>query len=132
MGQYFEGAHQVFGESLNDEDGLFVGNKKGVEGYGIHLGTIAPIGAGELTVGLYYAHAKLGAFTADDPEDSLKKTKADYYGFGTRYCYPLSTRTTVYVGAGYAETKYKEYDDQGVEKATEKTGGAYFGVAHSF
>ena len=126
MGQYFEGAHQVFGESLNDEDGLFEGNKKGAEGYGIHLGTIAPIGAGELTVGLYYAHAKLGA-TADDP-----KAKADYYGFGTRYCYPLSTRTTVYVGAGYAEIKSKEYDDQGVEKATEKTGGAYFGVAHSF
>lgn len=134
MGQYFEGANQLFGDSedIVGEKGTFNlgGNEKGLKGYGLHLGTIVPVASGELTVGAYYAHAKLGAY--EDNEGSGDKAKGDYYGFGTRYCYPLSERTTLYVGGGYHEVKGKNYADGNVEKTTQKEGGAYFGIDHHF
>lgn len=140
MGQYFKGSLDSFAgdaiEAFGVENVIF--NDKSLnKGYSFHLGTIVPIAAGELTLGAYYSHAKTDAITfAYDEEqtdtESFAKTKADYYGFGARYCYPLSQRTTVYVGGGYAETKIKAYDDDGMGKDTYKTGGAYFGLAHSF
>ena len=107
MGQYYTG---LFGIEKTVED-----SKKGTKGYGLHLGTIVPAAGGELTVGVYYTNF-------ENAEDS--DADGDYIGGAARYCYPLSERTTVYVGAGYAETKY-------VDVKT-KEGGAYLGLSHHF
>ena len=137
MGQYFNGSQNSFvDEVMEAADLTIVGMSESLnKGYSFHLGTIVPVAAGELTLGAYYSHAKTGEMFGEDAEgDSFEstKTKADYYGFGARYCYPLSQRTTVYVGGGYVETKVKAYDEDGMDKGTYKNGGAYFGLAHSF
>ena len=129
LGQYFQGV-RTFADtfelsSIDPADG-----KKGFKGYSLHLGTIVPVAGGELTVGAYYSDAK-----AKDLVENTEKYDQDlnYYGLAARYCYPLSSRTTVYFGAGYSEvtidrTKY----DAGNQDAKEKVGGAYVGVAHHF
>ena len=141
MGQYFRGADTFAG----DDDFAFgfgfdplYSSEKGWEGYSLHVGTVAPIAAGELTVGLYYSGAKIkdvdpmwGDYTAEDIE-------AAYYGIGARYTYPLSKRTTVYFGGSYAETKLdnvkcaNETTKFETNDAKKLIGAAYVGIAHHF
>ena len=95
-----------------------------------------PVAAGELTVGAYYANAKLketnvvlaatnGTVTGRIDED-VGDLKGEYFAFATRYAYPLSTRTTVYAGASYSDSKF----DEGTYK--DKIGAAYLGLTHTF
>lgn len=112
MGQYYEG---LDGNVTDDSVAQVANGKKGAEGYGFHLGTIVPVAGGELTVGAYYTDFENGLDSKDD---------GNYYAGAARYCYPLSERTTVYVGAGYSETK--------VLGVKTKEGGAYAGIAHHF
>lgn len=126
MGQYFKGAQTFAGDDDLDIDFL---TEKGIQGYGLHLGSIVPVAGGELTVGAYYADAELKDV---DPADVDGK----YYGVAARYCYPLSERTTIYAGAGYAETKVESSASlSGISASAEakkKVGGAYVGLSHHF
>ena len=98
---------------------------RGLKGYGLHVGAAAPIGAGTLTAGLYYAD-----FSDEEVAENVDRDYT-YYGVSARYNYPLSTRTGVYVGAGYGQTKgdalageTSDYKDQVTQ--------VYCGLVHTF
>ena len=129
--QYFAGQKDVFGiddfKTAAADHGLKT--EKNWKGYGLHLGTIVPVAEGELTVGAYYVDAK-----AEDLYSGATKVAdvdADYYGLAARYTYPLSQRTTVYVGGGYAEATV-DSNTVGNEDAKAKVGNVYLGLTHTF
>ena len=128
MGQYFTGqrAFSDLDDKAFSDAGIADLGKKGIKGYGLHLGTIVPVAGGELTVGAYYSDGKLqkSVGVAEDVDMS-------YVGAAARYCYSLSERTTLYVGGGYGELKVDKIT--GAEQdAKRKTGGAYLGLSHTF
>ncbi len=141
--QYFTGAKNASAYSLdgfNKDLGKTtptVRSQKGFEGYGLHLGAIAPVGEGELTVGTYYVSASL-----KDPYEGTTKyddVDTDYLGLAARYTYPLSQRTTVYVGGGYAYATMdapKTAAGAAVTGYTNdnktKVGNVYLGLTHTF
>ena len=94
------------------------------KGYGLHLGTIVPVCSGNLTIGGYYV---------DGQAESEKEADRDnnYIGVATRYVYPLSRRTSLYAGAGYAHAKMDgTATDKGDTKANVTQ--AYMGLTHKF
>lgn len=100
---------------------------KGAKGYGLHLGTIVPISNGDLTVGAYYVDGKLETSYAG-PADGNVDIDFDYIGLATKYEYRLSKRTSVYLGAGYCNTKLEAFDLE----AEQKVGEVFTGLTHSF
>lgn len=139
--QYFAGVDSVFGDygfALDPKsDDVATTSKKGFQGYGLHVGTIAPIGEGKLTVGAYYVSAKLkDAYFVDNPAAMADDVDADYLGLAARYCYPLSQRTTLYVGGGYAEATMDvpvvDGHKLGTDDAKNKVGNVYLGLTHKF
>lgn len=139
--QYFDGAQSAtaydldqLSEDVYGKDSNVFRSQKGFKGYGVHLGTIAPLGEGELTVGAYYVNAKLQdayTHTTGNKDYALGDIDTDYLGLAARYCYPLSKRTTVYVGGGYAEATMDAYKDA-VGERKDKVGNAYLGLTHTF
>ena len=94
------------------------------KGYGLHLGTIVPVCSGNLTIGGYYV---------DGQAESEKEADRDnnYIGVATRYVYPISRRTSLYAGAGYAHAKMDgTATDKGDTKANVTQ--AYMGLTHKF
>ena len=141
MAQYFMGARETSGFSLDEAATVFsavntdikLGTMhEGLDGYGLHLGTIAPIGGGDMTVALYYVDAESEDITATKSAQTYKgSVDFTYYGLDAKYEYPLSPRTSVYMGAGYAEAKASiskgNFDD-----AKDKIAQAYVGLTHTF
>lgn len=134
--QYFSGAQAVFGtpseafELGTGTDKINVTTEKGFTGYGLHLGTVAPIGGnGELCVGLYYVDT-----TLEDVVQAAGKKDVDgqYFGLAARYGYQLSERTKIYVGGGYAEASLDKYEATQTNDLEEKVGNVYVGLAHTF
>ena len=113
--QYFAGKKDVFGFPSDQfvTDALMKNTEKNWQGYGLHLGTIAPLGEGELTVGAYYVSAKLKDIAYSKGTGFYDDMDADYLGLAARYTYPLSKRTTLYVGGGYAEATVDAPTNQG-------------------
>ena len=122
MGEYFKGLSDVpfasgddaFDKHFNGVDG------DGVKGYGLHLGTIAPVAGGDFTAGLYYADTTAELTTGD--------VDGKYYGVNFKYEYPLSKRTSVYAGTGYSKAKHE--NDAKTYKVDNYAG--YFGLTHNF
>ena len=140
LAQYTKGAKgfgsegDLFGSDLfkDDETGkldLVSGHEKGIDSYGLHLGTIVPVLGGDLTVGAYYVDGETDTLSYG-PDDNMK-LDLTYAGLSARYVYPLSKRTSLYAGAGYAEEKLESNlaDD---EEYKHKIGQAYVGVTHTF
>lgn len=140
LAQYTKGAKgfgsegDLFGSDLfkDDETGkldLVSGHEKGIDSYGLHLGTIIPVLGGDLTVGAYYVDGETDTLSYG-PDDNMK-LDLTYAGLSARYVYPLSKRTSLYAGAGYAEEKLESNlaDD---EEYKHKIGQAYVGVTHTF
>ena len=98
---------------------------RGLKGYGLHVGAAAPIGAGTLTAGLYYAD-----FSDEEVAENVDRDYT-YYGVSARYNYPLSTRTGVYVGAGYGQTKGDALAGQTSDYKDQVT-QVYCGLVHTF
>ena len=98
---------------------------RGLKGYGLHVGAAAPIGAGPLTAGLYYAD-----FSDEEVAENVDRDYT-YYGVSARYNYPLSTRTGVYVGAGYGQTKGDALAGQTSDYKDQVT-QVYCGLVHTF
>ena len=98
--------------------------KYGFEGYGLHLGTVAPIAGGDLTVGVYYVDGVAHVNAASNRD-------FDYLGLAARYGYSLSKRTTAYVGGGYAEQNFDKKEGEAHDGKV-KTGTLYVGLTHTF
>lgn len=132
LGQYVTGARFFGGSGFIDEindillhfsftddqidngnhSASFANTQDGLDYWGLHAGTIIPIASGDLTLGLYYAKGDTDTFTGKNSQDrnpgishGTAKFDLTYYGASARYTYPLSKRTALYVGAGYAQLK---------------------------
>lgn len=112
----------------------------GYTGYGLHVGAKVPVAAGTLSAGVYYNDMSLenvnavatpvgsapagGTFTGD--------VDGKYIGVSARYEYPVSNRTSFYVGAGWREAKY-EANVNGINvELKDGVTQAYFGMTHAF
>ena len=94
------------------------------KGYAVALGTIVPVAGGDLTSAVYYRDADLEWDAYPNEKDSAK-----YTGVTVKYEYPLSKRTSLYTGAGYAQEKLES--DDGYEKKI-KLYQAFAGLTHKF
>lgn len=139
LAQYYQGIRNAAGwdmsgdflDSETDLDKDLFGTD-GFTGYGLHLGSITPIGGGDLTVAAYFQDGKL-------ENTYLKSTTenhdfdAQYVGVTARYAYHLSKRTDAYLGAGYAkatlDTANLYADAHDLEKELIQ---AYVGLTHRF
>ena len=98
---------------------------EGAKGYGLHLGTIVPIGNGDLTVGAYYVDG-----TAETSKTGVEERDFDYMGLATKYEYRLSKRTSVYLAAGYYKATLDATTKAG--EVEEKVGEVFTGLTHAF
>ena len=97
------------------------------------IGTIFNALAGEWKVGVYYADATLKNNTAYG--HSVDDIDVSYWGVSGRYTYYLSKRTSVYLGAGYAEAKVDANDIYAQNELHDyklKTTQVYTGLTHTF
>lgn len=137
LAQYYQGIRNAAGwdmsgdflDSEKDLDPLF--GTDGFKGYGLHIGSITPIGGGDLTLAAYFQDGKLENVVSDwaDKDD----IDAQYVGVTARYAYHLSKRTDAYLGAGYAkatlDTASLAADLHDMEKELIQ---AYVGLTHRF
>ena len=123
MAQYFKGQEAIDAMTAIDA-AKPINPTAGFKGYGLHLGTILPVCAGHLTIGGYYVDGQAEFEKTADRDN-------DYVGIATKYVYPLSRRTSLYAGAGYAHAKL---DGDATDKADTKANvtQAYMGVTHKF
>lgn len=140
MAQYFEGLNSVAGINLVDDGNGLLDDvddtlkAKGMKGYGLHVGTVFPALGGDVTLGLYYVDGKIEAVRGINNPDGTEVTAdydMQYLGGAARYEYSLSKRTSVYGGAGVAQSKIKNYDDEG-GNYKDFIGQAYLGLVHRF
>ena len=123
MAQYFKGQEAIDAMTAIDV-AKPINPTAGFKGYGLHLGTILPVCAGHLTIGGYYVDGQAEFEKTADRDN-------DYVGIATKYVYPLSRRTSLYAGAGYAHAKLDgDATDKGDTKANVTQ--AYMGVTHKF
>lgn len=137
LAQYYQGIRNAAGwdmsgdflDSEEDLDPLF--GTDGFKGYGLHIGSITPIGGGDLTIAAYFQDGKLENIYSD-PADKYD-IDAQYVGVSARYAYHLSKRTDAYLGAGYAkatlDTASLAADLHDMEKELIQ---AYVGLTHRF
>ncbi len=141
LAQYFEGASDAMGLEASDYtratiDGVPVAKAKGLKGYGVHVGTIVPVMNGDLTVGLYYVDGKIQGFNDRNSDgtgswSAFEDIDATYLGGSARYEYPLSKRTSVYLGGGVAQSKVDAWNNNDSDYK-EFIGQAYTGLTHRF
>ncbi len=134
LAQYTKGAKGFGSEAdLFKDSGAVSGYEKGIDSYGLHLGTIIPVAGGDLTVGAYYVDGDTDTVTFGGDESAKFDAKFDltYVGLSARYVYPLSKRTSLYAGAGYAEEK-AELNVADSSEIKHKIGQAYAGITHTF
>ena len=135
LAQYYQGIRNAAGWNLTDDildtdmkysdtDGT-----DGFKGYGLHIGSITPIGGGDLTVAAYFQDGKLENLGDKDTFD----LDAQYVGVSARYAYHLSKRTDAYLGAGYAKATLDVSDEYAGQHDMEKELiQAYVGLTHRF
>ena len=135
LAQYYQGIRNAAGWDMTDD--IIAGDIKegdrtdGFKGYGLHLGSITPIGGGDLTLAAYFQDGKLE--NIGSPTEDLMDIDAQYVGVSARYAYHLSKRTDAYLGAGYAkatlDTTTNDWDNHDLEKELIQ---AYVGLTHRF
>jgi len=141
LGQYYQGIRNAAGWDLSgdlldaavDTDGNLdkALGTDGFKGYGLHLGSITPIGGGDLTVAAYFQDGKLeNCYDAGDPESY--DVDAQYVGVTARYAYHLSKRTDAYLGAGYAKATLDTSSLGDVHDMEKELIQAYVGLTHRF
>ena len=123
MAQYFKDLNKKQLAALDFD--TFKSFNDTFEGYGLHLGTQFAALGGDFTFGGYYVDAN----TVE--EDASFERDVAYYGFGAKYEYALSKRTSLYTGAGYGKTKFDAAKLEKHDTVNEVT-QAYVGLTHRF
>ena len=134
LAQYYQGIRNAAGWDMTDD--IIAGEisaeetTDGFKGYGLHIGSITPIGGGDLTLAAYFQDGKLE--NVGNPQNQVD-LDAQYVGVSARYAYHLSKRTDAYLGAGYAkatlDTGANNWEDHDMEKELIQ---AYVGLTHRF
>lgn len=135
LAQYYQGIRNAAGWNLTDDildtdmEYSDTDGTDGFKGYGLHIGSITPIGGGDLTVAAYFQDGKLENLGDKDTFD----LDAQYVGVSARYAYHLSKRTDAYLGAGYAKATLDVSDEYAGQHDMEKELiQAYVGLTHRF
>ena len=101
---------------------------EGMKGYGLHIGAAAPLGSGTLTAGVYYVDGSVEFKNVEGLD-----VDTQFWGVSARYNYPLSERTSLYVGAGYAQSKLDiSIEGEGSADIKNDTIQTYCGLVHTF
>lgn len=100
----------------------FNASAKGYDGFGVHLGTSAPVLGGTAMFGVSYYDAESADETADG------KCDVTWWNLAAAYKYDLSKRTYTYVGAGYTQEEIKFESDK-IKDSAAQVG---FGLVHMF
>ena len=139
LGQYYQGIRNAAGWDLSgdlldaavDTDGNLdkALGTDGFKGYGLHLGSITPIGGGDLTVAAYFQDGKLENFGYAQKNVDID---AQYVGVSARYAYHLSKRTDAYLGAGYAKATLDVGAEGAAHDMEKELIQAYVGLTHRF
>lgn len=139
LGQYYQGIRNAAGWDLSgdlldaavDPDGNLdkALGTDGFKGYGLHLGSITPIGGGDLTVAAYFQDGKLENFGYAQENVDID---AQYVGVSARYAYHLSKRTDAYLGAGYAKATLDVGAEGAAHDMEKELIQAYVGLTHRF
>lgn len=123
-------AAQYFKDVLDSDDALFTADAQRhlntFKGYAFALGTIVPVAGGDFTAAYYYRDTDGEKSTKDGVTSKYEEGK--YHGLTAKYEYPLSKRTSLYTGAGWAQEKYTS--DAKTEKDTIYQ--AFAGMTHKF
>ena len=99
----------------------------GMNGFGLHVGTYFNALAGNVKVGAYFVDGEIEN-VKPTAAGTYQDLDAKYLGLAARYVYPLSKRTELYLGGGYAKGEV-----EGKKHALEqKTFQAYTGLTHKF
>ncbi len=134
LAQYYQGIRNAAGWDLSGdliEDDVADFTTDGFKGYGLHLGSITPIGGGDLTVAAYFQDGKLENAADLGTTDSFD-VDAQYVGVTARYAYHLSKRTDAYLGAGYAKATLDTSSLGDVHDMEKELIQAYVGLTHRF
>ena len=135
LAQYYQGIRNAAGWDLSGdliEKDVADFTTDGFKGYGLHLGSITPIGGGDLTVAAYFQDGKLeNAADVNNTTDSFD-VDAQYVGVTARYAYHLSKRTDAYLGAGYAKATLDTSSLGDVHDMEKELIQAYVGLTHRF
>ena len=102
--------------------------EEGVKGYGVSLGTTAPVAGGTVYAQVNYLDAKTDGKLAGADYDKIKTKN---WGVAAAYAYPLSKRTSVYTFASYSQLKQTTEAATDTETKTKKT-EVGVGLVHKF
>ena len=132
--QYFDNVNQSRGgiKGKITADGWEYGDvAMGATGYGLILGAITPIGAGQLFTSIGYADYEQSKLFAQEEKDNADKADVTSYGIGIGYQYPLSKRTYLYTAASWnRETSNDGYpEDKDLDTDTTEV---MAGIVHNF
>lgn len=134
LAQYYQGIRNAAGWDLSGdliENDVADFTTDGFKGYGLHLGSITPIGGGDLTVAAYFQDGKLENAADVNTTDSFD-VDAQYVGVTARYAYHLSKRTDAYLGAGYAKATLDTSSLGDVHDMEKELIQTYVGLTHRF
>lgn len=103
----------------------------GATGYGVILGALTPIGAGQLFTAVGYSDYEQSKLFADEKAANADKADTTSYGIGIGYQYPLSKRTYVYTAASWNRETVNEggVNDKDVDTDTTEV---MAGIVHNF
>ena len=132
--QYFDNVNQSRGGIKGEitADGWDYGEvAMGATGYGVILGAITPIGAGQLFTAVGYSDYEQSKLFADEKAENADKADTTSYGIGIGYQYPLSKRTYVYTAASWNRETVNDggVNDKDVDTDTTEV---MAGIVHNF
>lgn len=132
--QYFDNVNQSRGGIKGEitADGWDYGEvAMGATGYGVILGALTPIGAGQLFTAVGYSDYEQSKLFADEKAANADKADTTSYGIGIGYQYPLSKRTYVYTAASWNRETVNEggVNDKDVDTDTTEV---MAGIVHNF
>ena len=137
--QYFDNVNQARGgidyELSYNGKGTVVRDygevEMGVTGYGVILGAITPIGAGQLFTSIGYADYEQSKLFADEEKENADKADVTSYGIGIGYQYPLSKRTYLYTAASWNHETSNDGGAKDKDLDTDTT-EVMAGIVHNF
>ncbi len=132
--QYFDNVNQSRGGIKGEitADGWDYGEvAMGATGYGVILGALTPIGAGQLFTAVGYSDYEQSKLFADEKAENADKADTTSYGIGIGYQYPLSKRTYVYTAASWNRETVNDggVNDKDVDTDTTEV---MAGIVHNF
>ncbi len=119
--QNYAGGINAAYEFDEDEGTAYYGTQ--VKGHNFHVGVSIPVCSGKLNLAGYYTTVK----SVDDSSRTVKT-----FDVAATYVYPLSKRTSVYAGVGYAKVKDKLAYDEAVLSEKHKYLDVAIGLSHTF